>query len=86
VEEEPQPVVVQIAKAMGDPEHLLDQVIDGLGGPVGRTGAVVGEDLRTPPGMVLARRCNSGTEENLASRTKASKRRAASTMVSAAQL
>jgi hypothetical protein len=37
---------------MGDPEHLLDQVIDGLGGPVGGTGAVVSTVTEFPDAAV----------------------------------
>jgi hypothetical protein len=46
VQQQPQPIVGEVAEAVPDPLHLLDQQVDGLGGPVGTAiGSRPSEDL-----------------------------------------
>src|SRR5215217_6876745 len=49
VQQQPQPVVAEVAEAMPDPLHLFDQQVDGLGEAVGAAvGGVKCEDLGLP--------------------------------------
>jgi hypothetical protein len=49
VQQQPQPVVGEVAKAVPDPLHLLDEQVQCFGGPVGAAiGGVEGEDLDLP--------------------------------------
>ena len=49
VQQQPQPVVFEVAETVPDPLHLLDEQVDRLGGAVGAAGGLVpGEDLGLP--------------------------------------
>jgi hypothetical protein len=49
VQQQPQPVIVEVTEALADPLHLLDQQVDGLGGPVGAAiGGMPSKDLGLP--------------------------------------
>jgi hypothetical protein len=49
VQQQPQPVVSEVAEAVPNPFHLLDQQVHGLGGPVGAAlGGMPGQDLGLP--------------------------------------
>jgi hypothetical protein len=49
MEQQPQPVVGEVAEAMPDPLSLLDHQVDGVGGPVGAAlDDMEGEDLGLP--------------------------------------
>ena len=49
IQQQPQPVVGEVAEAVPDPLDLLDEQVHGLGGPVGTAlGRVEGEDLGFP--------------------------------------
>jgi hypothetical protein len=62
VQQQPQPVVGEVAEAVPDPLDLLDQQVDGLSGPIGAAiGGVEGEDLDLPRLTVRASLDNSAT-------------------------
>jgi hypothetical protein len=62
VQQQPQPVVAEVAEAVPDPLHLLDQQVHGLGGPVGTAACgMEGEDLGLPDPDGASRRDSSGT-------------------------
>jgi hypothetical protein len=49
VQQQPQSVIVEIAEAVPDPLHLLDEQVDGLGGSIGAAvGGMPSEDLGLP--------------------------------------
>jgi hypothetical protein len=49
MQQQPQPVVSEVAEAVADALHLLDQQVDGLDGPVGAAiGGMPGQDLGLP--------------------------------------
>src|SRR5215216_4536535 len=49
MQQQPQPVIGEVAEAVADPLHLLDEQVDRLGGPIGAAGGQVpGQDLGLP--------------------------------------
>jgi hypothetical protein len=49
VQQESEPIVLEVAEAVPDALDLLDQQVHGFGGSVGQAGAVPAEDLVLPP-------------------------------------
>ena len=48
MQQQAQPVVVEVAEAVADSLHLLHQQVDRLGGAVGEPGGMPGQDLWLP--------------------------------------
>jgi len=65
-EEEAEPVVVVVGESVPDSPDLLDEEVDGFGGPVGPSCVVVGEDFRPPAGDGAAEAAQSATSPFLA--------------------
>jgi hypothetical protein len=59
-QEEPEAIVVEVAKAMADPADLFDGQVHRLGGAVRQTGGVVGEHFGLPGGDGLGQPVDLG--------------------------